>query len=97
MPRRRVSIAGCLLIVGLLIALFVVDDVGRTPRGAMLVSIIGQAATDWLFRFVLVVGIALTAYHIWREKRLHDRLDRRTHSFDLIDKARRPGDHDGRE
>lgn len=89
MSQRRLVIVGCIFIVGLLIALLTIDHVGQTSRGEMLVSVIGQAATDWLFRILLIVGIALTAYYIYGQSKVHDRLDRRARSFNLLDRSHR--------
>ncbi|MES0811321.1 hypothetical protein ABLO27_17680 [Roseibium sp. SCPC15] len=58
-------------------ALFTVDEIPVTEENAMLIGLLGEAAALWLFRFGVVVLIAVLLYSILSSRKQNQKIEER--------------------
>ena len=58
-------------------ALFTVDEIPVTEENAMLIDFLGEAAALWLFRFGVVVLIAVLLYSILSSRKQNQKIEER--------------------
>ncbi|MBB2713337.1 hypothetical protein N2597_11365 [Rhizobium sophoriradicis] len=78
---------GAVVIVVLVTAIVLIDDVSSSRRSAMLTAIFGAAGTLWLFRLICMLFIGLALWAMWHDMKSQRRIARIIAQRESLDKS----------